>query len=145
VDEIPANIRVLGCEFVENNQNANFFALHPGLYITASVQNLLISGNTFSDNQAAPTQYYPITAGGSITPTNVVISGNRLSSYGTGVSVQTTGGAAFVSSYAFANTDYKPSNSIPSGLSATKTIKGSDGNNCTLTITSGFITASTCP
>ena len=145
VDATPANIRVLGCEFVENNQNANFFVLHPALYISASVENLLIAGNTFSDNQATPTQYFPITASGSITPTNVVISSNRLSSYGNGVSVQTTGGAAFVSSYAFANTDYKASNAIPSGLSVTKTIKGSDGNNCTLTITSGFITASTCP
>jgi hypothetical protein len=145
VNETPANIRVLGCEFVENNQNANFFAIHPALYIAASVQNLLIAGNTFSDNQATPTQQYPITASGAITPTNVVISGNRLSSYGSGVSVQTVGGASFASSYAFANTDYKPSTAIPSGLSATKTIKGSDGNNCTLTITAGIVTATTCP
>jgi hypothetical protein len=145
VNETPANIRVLGCEFVENNQSATLAGIHPGLYITASVQNLLIAGNTFSDNQATPTQLYPITADGAIKATNVIISGNRLTSYGSGVSVQTLDGASFVSSYAFANTDYKASAAMPTGLSATRTIKGSDGANCTLTITSGIITASTCP
>jgi hypothetical protein len=142
---IPANIRVLGCQFIENNQSAVVPLLNPGLFISGFVQNLLISGNVFSDGQATPTQLYPITANGSITPTNVIITGNRLSAYGNGVSVQTLAGASFVASYAFANTDYKPSTAMPAGLTATKTIKGSDGANCTLAITAGIITATTCP
>lgn len=145
VNYAPANIRILGCEFVENNQSATLFGIHPGLLISASVQNLLIAGNTFSDEQATPTQQYPITADGAITATNVIISGNRLTPYGSAPSVAALDGATFASSYAFANSDYKASAAIPSGLSATKTIKGSDGNNCTLTITSGIITATTCP
>lgn len=31
------------------------------------------------------------------------------------------------------------------GMSVTKTIKGSDGNNCTMTFTSGLLTSTTCP
>jgi hypothetical protein len=145
VPQTPANIRILGCEFVENNQSATLFGIHPGLLISASVNNLLIAGNTFSDEQATPTQQYPITADGAITAANVIISGNRLTPYGNAPSVAALDGATFASSYAFANTDYKASTAIPSGLSATKTIKGSDGNNCTLTITSGIVTATTCP
>lgn len=144
VNETPANIRVLGCEFIGNHQ-ANLPGLHPGLGITASLNNLLVTGNTFSDDQATPTQLYPIQADGPITLTNVIINANRLTPYGTGVSVLASGGASFLSSLAFDNTDYKGSAAIPSGLSAIKNIKGADGTNCTLTVTSGIITATTCP
>jgi hypothetical protein len=144
VNETPANIRVLGCEFIGNHQ-LNLAGLHPGIGITASANSILVSGNTFSDDQTTPTQLNPIQADGPITLTNVIITGNRLTAYGAGVSVLASGGASFVSSLAFGNTDYKPSAAIPSGISAVKTRKGGDGSNCTLTISSGVITATTCP
>ena len=141
----PSNIVVSGSQFIENNQSAVVPLLNPGLFINASAQNVLISGNVFADDQVTPTQLYPITVNGTNVATNVVITGNRLSAYGAGVSVQTVGGARLANSLAFANTDYKASAAIGAGISAVKTIKGSDGANCALTLTNGVVTATTCP
>jgi hypothetical protein len=80
----------LGCEFIGNHQ-LNLPGLHPGLGVTASVNNLLVSGNAFSDDQETPTQLYPIQADGPITLTNVMIHGNRLTAYGARIGARARG------------------------------------------------------
>ena len=61
--------------------------------------NVVIADNVFSDDQTVPTQLYPITINGPVTPSNVMITGNGLTSYGSGVSIRLIGGASLAASY----------------------------------------------
>lgn len=150
----PTNWSIIGGSISDNNASDDAFGIHPGILISTSTpsglqEGGLIQGVDIYDDQASPTQKFPIVFDGATTYDGVTVTCNKLSAPASlsGTSIGLQDSAVLGSNIlVFCNQQYSGTNPSQTQLSGPWSLNGSNiyNNNAgnvgigTTTPTAGF-------